>query len=551
VSGKINCYVKIVSIFLITATLIAGMVGCTEVPVVTLTITSTEGGEVITPGEGTFTYDEGTIVNLVAEAEESYLFVDWTGNVNTIANVNAAATTITVSGDYYITANFAFATEISDWYGMNATRNDLTGSYLLMNDLDSTTRGYQELAGTIADAGRGWQPIGNYTNLFAGIFDGQGYEIRDLFINRPDECDVGLFAHIGVRGCIRDIGIVNATVIGQERVSSLVGWNERGTLSNSYSTGGVYGSDCVGGLVGLNERGTVSNSYSTGGVYGFGSVGGLVGWNYDWDAVVSNSYSNGNVTGFYWVGGLVGKNLDGNVNHSYSTGTVTGETGGSGVGGLLGDNSGFVTDSYCTGCVIGNEVSGGLVGSNWWGSVSKSYSSGNVTGENYIGGLVGENHNAVVTSSYSTGSVIGQSYIGGLVGENDEGTVSNSYSTGNVTGVDDVGGLVGRNGGGVSHTGVNLGTVSNSYSTGSVTGVTYVGGLVGQNEEGTVSKSFWDTQTSGQATSDGGTGKTTTQMRNITTFSGAGWNIIAVALNQTNPDYIWNIVDDESYPFLS
>jgi len=71
-----------------------------------LTISSTEGGSVTTPGEGTFNYDEVTAVNLVAEAQEGYQFVNWTGDVGTIANVNAATTTITINGDYSITANF-------------------------------------------------------------------------------------------------------------------------------------------------------------------------------------------------------------------------------------------------------------------------------------------------------------------------------------------------------------------------------------------------------------------------------------------------------------
>jgi hypothetical protein len=67
-----------------------------------------------------------------------------------------------------------------------------------------------------------------------------------------------------------------------------------------------------------------------------------------------------------------------------------------------------------------------------------------------------------------------------------------------------------------------------------------------------VSNSFWDTETSGQATSDGGTGKTTTEMQNIATFSGATWDIIAVANPDTrNPSYIWNIVNAVTYPFLS
>jgi uncharacterized repeat protein (TIGR02543 family) len=72
-----------------------------------LTTSSTEGGSVTTPGEGTFTYAEGEVVNLVAEAEEGYRFDGWTGDVDTIPDVNAATTTITMQGDYTITANFA------------------------------------------------------------------------------------------------------------------------------------------------------------------------------------------------------------------------------------------------------------------------------------------------------------------------------------------------------------------------------------------------------------------------------------------------------------
>jgi len=71
-----------------------------------LTTSSTGGGSVTDPGEGVFTYDEGTVVDLVAEAEEGYRFVEWTGDVGTIADAYAATTTITMNGDYSITANF-------------------------------------------------------------------------------------------------------------------------------------------------------------------------------------------------------------------------------------------------------------------------------------------------------------------------------------------------------------------------------------------------------------------------------------------------------------
>jgi len=71
-----------------------------------LTISSTAGGSVTTPGPGTFTYGPGTVVNLVAAAAGGYRFISWTGNVGTVANVTAASTTITMNGNYSITANF-------------------------------------------------------------------------------------------------------------------------------------------------------------------------------------------------------------------------------------------------------------------------------------------------------------------------------------------------------------------------------------------------------------------------------------------------------------
>jgi The GLUG motif len=112
-----------------------------------------------------------------------------------------------------------------------------------------------------------------------------------------------------------------------------------------------------------------------------------------------------------------------------------------------------------------------------------------------------------------------------------------------VTGDDNVGGLLGKND--------NTGTVGSSYSTSNVTGNLHVGGLVGRNQ-GSVSNSFWDTQTSGWGSSAGGTGKTTAQMMDIDTFTGVGWDILAVGgSGDRNTGYVWNIVDDVTYAFLS
>jgi hypothetical protein len=71
-----------------------------------LTVSSTSGGSVTKPGQGTFVYQGGNIVDLIAQPDEGYEFVKWTGDVDSIADVNAARTTITINRSCSITANF-------------------------------------------------------------------------------------------------------------------------------------------------------------------------------------------------------------------------------------------------------------------------------------------------------------------------------------------------------------------------------------------------------------------------------------------------------------
>jgi len=346
--------------------------------------------------------------------------------------------------------------QITNWHHLNNVRDYLPSHFILMNDLDSTTLGYDELAGPTANGGKGWQPIGTEDDIFSGTFDGQGHEIRDLFINRPDENLIGLFVGVSGAGVVENIGVVDAYVVGEIHTGGLAGGNA-GTITNSYATGSVVGNWSVGGLVGGNSG----------------------------DGTVSYCYFNGSVTGNVYVGCLVGFN------------------------------------SYAV--------------------VSNSYSTNSATGGGAVGGLVGVNERGYVINSYSVGSADGVGIIGGLVGAN-AGNVSESYSKTSVTGNSSVGGLVGGNGG----------NVTNCYSAGSVAGNDDVGGLVGEDHYGNVTNSLWDTETSAQATSAGGVGKNTTEMQNIITFSGAMWDIIAVANSEErNPAYTWNIVNVLTYPFLS
>ena len=385
-SSKRHHYLAKFSIFLVVVALIAGMVSCGDGgESYTLTIASTAGGSVTIPGEGTFTYSPGTVVALVAEAEveEGYCFVEWTGDVGTV-NVRAATTTVAMGDNYSITANFVGIIEICDWYDLDAIRDNLGCNYLLMNDLDSTTAGYEELASPTANHGKGWEPIITTDGPSTGrTFDGQGYEISDLFINRLGEYGVGLFGVVEPDGVIENIGVVNVTVTGSNCVGGLVGFIDNATVSNCYSIGNITGNENVGGLVGYNQVGTVSNSYSTGSVTGNWSVGGLAGVNW---GTVSNSYSTGSVTGNDYVGGLMGMN-EGTASDSYSTGSVTGNDY---VGGLVGENSDTVSNSYSTGSVTGGNWSvGGLVGESY-GTVSNSFWDTETSGQATSAGGTGK-----------------------------------------------------------------------------------------------------------------------------------------------------------------
>ena len=188
--------------------------------------------------------------------------------------------------------------------------------------------------------------------------------------------------------------------------------------------------------------------------------------------------------------------------------------------------------------VTGNDYVGGLVGRNAGGLLG-SYVTGQVSGDTYTGGLVGYNHSAIL-GSYATGQVSGHTYTGGLVGYNALAIVG-SYATGRVWGSNWVGGL----------SGTSVRSITASYATGRVPGRNNVGGLVGEDSvSGTITASYWDTTTSGQATGDGGAGQSTAALQAPTGYSGiyADWNV-DVDGNGT-PDDPWDLGTASQYPVL-
>jgi hypothetical protein len=181
--------------------------------------------------------------------------------------------------------------------------------------------------------------------------------------------------------------------------------------------------------------------------------------------------------------------------------------------------------------VKGYRYVGALIGYNN-GNISIASSAGVVTGSAACGGLIGLSDIGILVKLSSVCSVTASSQVaGGLIGLLNGGSLSDSYARGPLTCAVTVGGLIGRG---------SVGTIANTYSTGLIsTAIVNRGGLVGQKLTAcSITSSYWDTQTSGITTSAGGTGKTTAEMKQQTTFT--GWDF-------TN---IWSINETVDYPHL-
>ena len=222
--------------------------------------------------------------------------------------------------------------EIADWNDLDNVRNDLTGDYVLVNDLDSETAGY-------AGIGDDFEPIGfiegdSFTSEFGGSFDGDGFQISDLVIEYDNGGDIALFASTDTGALIENVSVDGSVMVANADdfcYAGLVGFHTGGTIQNCVSHVDVTVPDGgrVGGLVGQNLE-PVTDSYATGSVEGDNGVGGLLGMNSD---TVTESYATGSVEGNERVGGLAGRNTD-TITDSYWDTETTGQSGSAGGTGL-------------------------------------------------------------------------------------------------------------------------------------------------------------------------------------------------------------------------
>ena len=294
---------------------------------------------------------------------------------------------------------------------------------------------YEENSGNPAvwTSGSGWKPIGscsdrNVCTAYAGMFDGGGYAIADLFISAGyNKYGVGLFG--AFNGSIHNLHLQNVRVSGRFRTSSvggLVGYGKGGRYENLSVMGGsvmsVSGQD-VGGLVGFGSSADIRNADVSGvSVSGRYNIGGLVG--YGGGADIRNAdVSGGNVAGLSdrgsssRIGGLIGAGYGSDIRYASVYGVSV--SGSSDIGGLVGaSGSADIRNAYVSGgSVNGSRGVGGLVGDGRGADILYAYAApGLVSGSgDNIGGLIGKG--GAVTASYwdtqTTGQPIGAGHPGG------------------------------------------------------------------------------------------------------------------------------------------
>jgi len=360
----------------------------------------------------------------------------------------------------------------------NDAQHPRDGYYVLMADIDANaTSGW--------NGGLGFKPIGNgYNDYFRGTFDGQGHQITRLYCKRPTEAYAGMFAVTMDKAVIKNLSL-----------------ELRDFRAQGYANRGGTSSGAVGGIAGENS-GLIQNC-----------------------RVSVNSSFHMYVTNGSYCGAIVGANTQtGKILNCAFVGNgaveARGTTGGHGIGGIAGANSGLIRWCWTEAAVTVDADVGGAPGEE-------------------VGGIAGRNDGGSVLECESRVAFIdGHIDLGGVVGANvGSGTVQNcSYRGSNVSGDDIRGGVIGAN---------TAGTVENCYLSGGVasTGAKR-GSLIGENNS-LLHDSYWNTSVtplpatgSNSGTVSNCVGRTATEMMQQVSFT--NWDFVSV----------WNIDEGVDSPTL-
>lgn len=361
----------------------------------------------------------------------------------------------TVEDPYHI----ATAEDLDD------TRNYLESSFIQIADIDLGIAPWNE--------GEGWEPIGDYhwqdpSLPFRGGYDGDGYSITSMYINRPLIGITGLFGSTdGVH--LKNINLRNFNITSGRPCGGVVGLsNNGGYISNCIATGTINGSGDMGLLAGIFDGYSIKDCHVAGEIISTNNhVGGLIGEVTIADSILNCTADIKIISQGSAIGGLIGDCSNTLlIRNCYSYSDIYSSTG-IATGGFIGGVRVLATTSSLT---IENCFSKSIVNStnDWVGG--------------FIGFSDGFDEYVIINNCFSSTDVIGADYIGGFVGYIiRRTTISNCYSSGNIIADSNSGGFIGR--------------IDSLYTV-------------------TVTNSYWDTNTSGLLTTSGdmGEGRSTSEM---------------------------------------
>ncbi len=193
------------------------------------------------------------------------------------------------------------------------------------------------------NTGEGFLPIGDGLVSFTGTYNGNGYAILNLYINRPSSDFIGLFGSTDL-ATLNKIILSDANITGHSSVSFLVGISDSTSVSECSTSGNLKGfSSFVGGIMGLNISSYITCSLNNGNIEGDNlGAGGIAGGNFA--GHIANCYNWGEINGNNKTGGIAGYTNNGSITNCYSTGIVTGSAE---TGGLVGNNANLTSISGC------------------------------------------------------------------------------------------------------------------------------------------------------------------------------------------------------------
>lgn len=410
------------------------------------------------------------------ESGNKHTFVDELNNLAFFVNTDPASDTHAKAPEYvYVEVrNGEQLQGIQNYVTESGVENHekaLGFNYALMGDINASgIENYEAIGGEKG---------------FTGTFDGRGNRIIGLDTTKTTSSgleNAGIFSQIGEDGTVKNVNIYSSNFSGTSAAGAVAGTNS-GTIENVTTFGNTVtvngnGNGNAGGIVGSNT-GTVDDVEAIGSVIANnGATGGLVGTN---KGAINNSYSNSAVTGTAnGLGGVVGVN-NGKVSYVDSLGVTNGANS-SKVGGIIGVNNGTMYSGYNESIVSGKNNVGGIIGVNKEGKevtnvVNATSVTGNETNGEHVGGLIGSNSGRV-TNGRNNGEITGHTYVGGLVGSNEVGSILTNLvndSSASITGEQYVGGIAGSNAGEIN---ANIDGLTNN---GVISGVEYVGGIAGRN----------------------------------------------------------------------